>query len=147
MRASFIPSTRSGKVVAALLLWFVVVVAVWGVRPLTDHVPVECLEEDPELDEGVTEGCRVDHLGERHDDPQAAGSQAASCHSPISNDRSPRGEGLPDPQPGWAYERDACQVPVREATQVLGFNTVFVALGCTAALLWHRGRRRETTDA
>lgn len=148
MQRSLVPATRSGKVIAVLVLWYVLVLAVWGIQPLTDHVPVTCVEAEGEgEDRGLTDGCRVDHLGERHDDPRTpTASQSASCHSPLSNDLSPRGDGLPPAAPGWAYEREACRIPVRSATQLLGFNTVVVAGGCALAFYWQRARRGQNVS-
>lgn len=142
MRRSFVPTTRSGRVIAVLVLWYALVLAVWGIRPMTDHVPVTCVDAEA-AEPGETDHCRVDHRGERHEDPRApTASQAVSCNSPISNDGSARGDGLPSAHAGWVYEREACKIPVRSATQLLGFNTLVVALGCVAAFSWQRSRRQ-----
>lgn len=143
MRRSFIPTTRSGKVIAVLFLWYVVVLLAWGVQPMTDNVPVKCLAAaDPPRMVEETRNCHIDHLGVFDEEKRVErASQSVSCHSPLSNDRSVRGDGLPQPAPGWVYEREACKIPVRSATQLLGLNTVVVLLGCAAAFAWQRSRR------
>src|SRR5690625_2738179 len=128
MFRSLAPTTLPGKLFAGLLIWFVVVVFAWGLRPMTDHVPVRCIDPDAAAEvDGI--GGRFDRTGRDGDSADGADeddvgcaedeadSIAVSCHAPLSFDDSPRGE-LPTPEEGWAYERGACDIPVQSAAQL-----------------------------
>ena len=163
MFRSLAPTTLPGKLFAGLLIWFVVVVFAWGLRPMTDHLPVRCIDPDAAAEsDGI--GGRFDRTGRDGTDAEgdAAGdsdgdsadgaddddvgcaedeadSIAVSCHAPLSFDDSPRGE-LPSPEEGWAYERGACDIPVQSAAQLMGLNAVTVAIS-GAGFAWWATRR------
>jgi hypothetical protein len=154
-----LPTTLPGRLFAVLLLWFVAVVAAWGVRPLTDHVPVRCVDPEAALAADTDAGAAADRRGAedpnadrrpRHlrDDVEAGctedefSSVRASCHSPVSRDGSIRGEP-PTADPGWELDRAPCSIPVRSAALLMGANTaVFVAASGALAFWW--SRRRST---
>lgn len=163
-----LPTSLPGRLFVALLAWFVIVLAGWGFRPLTDNVPVRCVDPaasaeaerttDPTseseagseaTDNAADDDRRPRHLRDEGDDAPGCdedelASVTASCHSPVSRDESLRGEA-PTPDPGWELERAPCRIPVRSAAQLMAVNSVVVVLAGAGVAVWSV-RRRSAPD-
>lgn len=117
---------------AGVLFWFVLVVGMWAIRPLSDTVPVGVNADRVP----VTQKVRCNTLFEN----------SARDNTPLPTlavSKVP----LPKDVQELAYTRSACGEVHRQAQIIFGVNTLLtiVALAAIGAVAG-RGRRRDETD-
>lgn len=128
MLASLLPSSWFGRAALGLAVWTAVVLA-WGLRPMTDHVPLVPVADAPE--EVATQYT-----------PRA---QSVSCNTPLSGSSSVRGEP-PALEAYLTYTRPPCRDPLRSAQRLLIADLV-LALAAGAGLMWYRARQAADVEA
>lgn len=110
-----------------LAVWMVIVLA-WGLRPMTDNVP---LVPTPDAPEEVAA-------------QQTPQTQSVSCNTPLSGSSSVRGEP-PALEPYLTYTRPPCQDPLRSAQRLLILD-LLVGLAAGGGLLWYWTRQRDAAE-
>ena len=119
---------RSLLIVGGVLIaWFLCTIVFWGVRPLSDSVPIG-IDQSLLCDDGVNR-C-----------PKQV-SETVECNSLFDSSARDTSKALPvlNVQPeGFAeltYSRSACGAVQRDARIVFGLNTVFVLVALAGVVL------------
>ncbi|MEO6125647.1 MAG: hypothetical protein ABIR32_18255 [Ilumatobacteraceae bacterium] len=120
----------------ALIGWYVIVLLLWAVQPLSDSIPVS-----------------IDHSLKKYEPAGRQISQQVDCNTLFAGSARDAGPlpALPVQLPGYEPmqypPRAACVGVQRDARIVFGLNTVFVLVGLAGLVLVNRRYSNESPRA
>jgi len=127
------PSRRSLIAAGALVLWVVVLVFGWALRPIDDTVPV-VVDPTSELAVELAE----DPSATPDDAPRA---QLVTCNSPVDGTPRDISEPLPELRADYVYDREPCDGPHADA-RLAALVNILAVLALVGGWIWISRRTR-----